>query len=85
MPLKTNGPVTFNEEQILALHQKLQDMLVNITNDQAVIRGCAELVLVHPEQMAKRLNLRLEHTDKPTEAGKQFWREFESAFGLTRQ
>jgi hypothetical protein len=78
------GPVTLNEEQILALHQKLRTMRHDVNGRLAIIVAAAELLRMRPESAAERLQILLEQPHRASAAITEFSREFESAFDLRR-
>ncbi len=83
---KPSGPVTLNEEQILALHQKLRDMRHDVNGRLANIVAAAELMRLRPDQsVAERLKLLLEQPHKAAESISEFSRAFEGSLGLTRR
>jgi hypothetical protein len=81
-----SGPVTLNEEQILALHQKLREMRHDVNGRLANIVAAAELMRLRPDQsVAERLKLLLEQPHKASGSVSEFSRAFEGALGLTRR
>ena len=82
---KPGGPVTLNEEQILALHQKLRDMRHDVNGRLANIVAAAELMRMRPDSTAERLAMLLDQPHKAAESIAEFSREFEALFGLKRE
>ena len=83
---KTGGPVTLTEAQVLALHQKLRDMLHDVNGRLANIVAATELIRLRPDQPpAERLKLLLEQPHKAAESISEFSRAFEGALGLKRR
>jgi uncharacterized membrane protein len=83
---KTGGPVTLTEAQVMALHQKLRDMLHDVNGRLANIVAAAELMRLRPDQPpAERLKLLLEQPHKAAESISEFSRAFEGALGLKRR
>lgn len=83
---KTGGPVTLTEAQVLALHQKLRNMLHDVNGRLANIVAAAELIRLRPDQPpAERLKLLLEQPHKAAESISEFSRAFEGSLGLKRR
>jgi hypothetical protein len=83
-PYKAGGPVTFSEEQILALHQKLRDMRHDVNGRLANIVAAAELIRLRPDSTEERLKMLLDQPLKAADMISQFSRDFEDAFHLKR-
>jgi hypothetical protein len=81
---KPGGPVTLNEQEILALHQKLRDMRHDVNGRLANIVAAAELMRMRPESAAERLQMLLDQPHKAAESIAEFSRAFEASFGLKR-
>ena len=81
---KPNGPVTLNEEQIMALHGELRKMRHDVNGRLANIVAAAELMRLRPESSAERLLLLLEQPHKAAESIGEFSRQFEQMLGLFR-
>ena len=82
---KPGGPVTLNEQEILALHQKLRDMRHDVNGRLANIVAAAELMRLRPDQSAaERLQMLLDQPHKAAESIAEFSRAFEASFGLKR-
>ena len=81
---KPNGPVTLNEEQIMALHGELRKMRHDVNGRLANIVAAAELMRLRPESSAERLQLLLEQPHKAAESIGEFSRQFEQMLGLFR-
>ena len=80
---KTSGPVTLSEEQIKALHEKLRALRHEVNGKLSIMSLAAELMRMHPDTAAERLNLLL---DQPAAVKKilgDFSQEFEKTLGLT--
>ena len=82
--VKPNGPVTLNEEQIMALHGELRKMRHDVNGRLANIAAAAELMRLRPESSAERLQLLLEQPHKAAESIGEFSRQFEQMLGLFR-
>jgi hypothetical protein len=82
---KPGGPVTLNEDQILALHQKLRNMRHDVNGRLANIVAAAELMRLRPDSTAERLAMLLEQPHKAAESIAEFSREFEASFSLKRE
>jgi hypothetical protein len=82
---KPTGPVTLTEEQILALHRRLRDMRHDVNGRLANIVAAAELMRLRPETTAERLRVLLDQPHQAAEVIGHFSRDFEAAFGLTRE
>ena len=78
--------MTLTEAQVLALHQKLRDMLHDVNGRLANIVAAAELIRLRPGQPpAERLKLLLEQPHKAAESISEFSRAFEGSLGLKRR
>ncbi|HEX7569157.1 MAG TPA: hypothetical protein VF492_01500 [Verrucomicrobiae bacterium] len=78
--------MTLTEAQVLALHQKLRDMLHDVNGRLANIVAAAELIRLRPDQPpAERLKLLLEQPHKAAESISEFSRAFEGSLGLKRR
>ena len=78
--------MTLTEAQVMALHQKLRDMLHDVNGRLANIVAAAELMRLRPDQPpAERLKLLLEQPHKAAESISEFSRAFEGALGLKRR
>ncbi len=82
---KLNGPVTLTEEQVHTLHRRLRDMRHDINGRLANIVAAAELIRLRPDTMEERLRILLEQPRQASDAIGHFSRDFETAFGLTRE
>jgi hypothetical protein len=76
------GPVTLNEEQILALHQKLRDMRHDVNGRLAIIIAAAELIRLRPDTAEERIRQLLDQPHKAADSLGEFSRAFESMLGL---
>jgi hypothetical protein len=83
--IKTNGPVTLSEEQILDLIQKLSDMRHDVTGRLSNITAAAELIRVRPEKIEDRLRILLDQPHQAAEFINKFTKEFEAALGVVRK
>jgi hypothetical protein len=82
---KPSGPVALNEEQIVALHEKLRTMRHDVNGRLANIVAAAELMRLRPESTAERLQMLLDQPHKAAESIAEFSRVFEELFGLKRE
>jgi hypothetical protein len=82
---KPSGPVTLSEEQIMALHRRLRDMRHDVNGRLANIVAAAELMRMRPETAEERMKVLLDQPHQAAEAIGHFSRDFEAAFGLTRE
>jgi len=82
--VKPNGPVTLNEEQIMALHGELRKMRHDVNGRLANIVAAAELIRLRPESSAERLKQLLEQPHQAAESIADFSRRFEQMLGLFR-
>ena len=82
---KPRGPVSLNEEQIVALHEKLRTMRHDVNGRLANIVAAAELMRLRPESTAERLQMLLDQPHKAAESIAEFSRIFEELFGLKRE
>jgi hypothetical protein len=81
---KPSGPVSLNEEQIVALHRRLRAMRHDVNGRLANIIAAAELMRLRPETAPERLALLMEQPHKAAEAIANFSQSFEELFGLSR-
>ena len=82
--IKSGGPVTLSEEQILILHEKLRTMRHDVNGRLANIVAAAELMRMRPDTAAQRLQMLLDQPHKAAESMAEFSRDFEAIFGLKR-
>ena len=82
---RPGGPVTLDEAQIMALHEKLRTMRHDVNGRLANIVAAAELMRMRPESASDRLLLLLDQPHKAADSIAAFSREFEAAFGLKRE
>ena len=79
------GPVTLTEDQVYALHRRLRDMRHDVNGRLANIVAAAELIRLRPDKMEERLRILLDQPHKAADAITHFSRDFETAFGLSRE
>ena len=82
---KPIGPVSFTENQVLALHEKLRTMRHDVNGRLANIVAAAELMRLRPETAAERMQMLLDQPHKAAAAIAEFSREFEALLGLKRE
>ena len=79
---QASGPVTLNEEQILALHEKLREMRHEVNNKLNNIGAAAELMQMKPETALERLPFLHEQVKKAATTIAEFSKTFEAVMGL---
>lgn len=77
-----NGPVSLNEEQILALHERLREMRHEVNNKLNNIGAAAELMQMKPETAMERLPFLHDQVKIAATSIAEFSRTFESVMGL---
>ena len=83
--LRTNGPVTLSEEQIVQLLRKLSDMRHDVTGRLSNIAAAAELIRARPAKIEERLMILLEQPHLAAECISAFSRDLEAVLGVSRK
>lgn len=80
-----NEPVTFAPEQVEELNKKLSASRHSINNHLALIIAATELVRRKPEMTARMMDTMAEQPQKIMDEIQKFSRDFEKAFGISRE